>query len=162
MSLLLTLLGVLIGPYLVFAVAGRWLRVLRLSPRDRSKVGITILFLITGSAHFFVTAQMASMIPPFVPARVAIVYMTGVFELLGAVGIWIPRLARLTGLCLILLLIAVFPANVYAAWHYLPIVGHEAGPRYLLMRTPFQLILIVWIYLATGQAWLRSRIYTSG
>lgn len=40
--------------------------------------------------------------------------MTGVFELLGAVGIWVPRFFRLTGIFLILMLMSVLPANVYA------------------------------------------------
>lgn len=89
------------------------------------------------------------MLPAWFPARVAVVYLTGILELLGAIGIWIPRLRKLTGLCLIVVLIASLPANIYAAVQRLPIAGHDIGPVYLLARVPIQLLLIVWTCLAT-------------
>jgi uncharacterized membrane protein YphA (DoxX/SURF4 family) len=54
------------------------------------------------------------MLPPWVPYRGSIIYLTGVLELLGAIGVWLPGLTRLTGLCLILMLITFFPANIYS------------------------------------------------
>jgi uncharacterized membrane protein len=103
------------------------------------------------------TEQMAAMIPPFVPARNAIIYLTGVFELLGAIGIWVPGFTKLTGLLLILMLIGLLPANIYSAMNRVDFGGHVAGPMYLLVRIPFQLFVIWWTYLATEQAWLRRK-----
>jgi hypothetical protein len=52
------------------------------------------------------------------------------------------------------MLIGVLPSNVYAAFNYVPFGGHDHGPVYLLVRIPFQFLLIGWIYWATDQSWL--------
>lgn len=147
--LLLFLTLVLVAPYGLLTLAGRLSPRAHLPRRVRAKAGLTLLLLVTGSAHFAQTAAMASMLPPWVPYRVPIVHVTGVFELMGAIGIWVPAVARLTGLCLIVMLIGILPANVYAALNRLPFGGHDAGPAYLLVRVPFQLLLIGWVYFAT-------------
>ena len=95
------------------------------------------------------------MLPPAVPFRIELIYFTGVLELLGAVGVWIPRLTRLTGLLLILMLIGILPANIYSAINRIEFGGHGAGPAYLLIRIPFQLFVIWWTYFATEQKWLQ-------
>ena len=152
MLLFLTL--VLVGPYLVLTVLGRLAPRLRLARATRGKVGLSLLFLVTGSGHFLSAGAMAEMLPPFVPARLAIIYVTGVLELLGAIGIWVPRLERLTGFCLIALLVGVLPSNVYAALARVEYGGHASGPLYLLVRVPFQALVIAWAYRATRQRWL--------
>ena len=98
---------------------------------------------------------MASMVPVSVPFRTELIYVTGIFELLGAIGIWIPRLTRLTGFLLILLLVGVLPANVYSAINRVEFGGHGGGPAYLLIRVPFQILVIWWTYFATEQNWFR-------
>ncbi|MEW5930032.1 MAG: hypothetical protein AB1941_21465 [Gemmatimonadota bacterium] len=153
MLLFLTL--VLVGPYVLLTAADRWLPGVRIRPVTRGKVGLSLFFLVTSSAHFTSTAAMAEMLPPFVPFRTEIVLATGVLEILGALGVWVPRLARLTGLCLILMLIGILPSNVYAALARVPFGGHEHGPVYLWVRVPFQFLVIAWVYGATGQRWLR-------
>ena len=153
---LLFLTLALVGPYAVLTAAGHLLPDARLAPRTRARVGVSLLFLITASGHFTQPAAMAQMLPPWVPSRVEIIYVTGVLELLGAIGIWVPRIAKPTGLCLILMLVGVFPSNVYAALNRVPYGGHESGPVYLLVRLPFQVMLIVWTYKATGQRWLQG------
>ena len=89
---------------------------------------------------------MAMMIPDWVPARVLVVYGTGMLEWLIAMGLLFRPTHRIAGLALVLLLVAVFPANVNAALNRIPIAGHELGPTYLLIRGPFQILLIVWTY----------------
>jgi len=98
------------------------------------------------------------MLPPSVPYRVELIYLTGVLELLGAIGVWVHRLMRVTGLLLILLLIGLLPANVYSAFNRVDFGGHGAGPAYLLVRVPFQLFVIWWAYFSTGQDWFRRRV----
>jgi uncharacterized membrane protein len=61
-------------------------------------------------------------------------------------GLLVPWLSRLTGICLVIFLILVLPANFYAAMQRVGIGGHSAGPTYLLLRVPLQLILIGWTY----------------
>jgi len=152
MRLLLILTFILVAPAIAGFFAGRANTRWRLPWRVTAKVGVSMLFVLAGAMHFLGTDTMVAMLPEWVPRRIAIVYATGVLELLGAVGIWISRLERLAGAGLVLLLIGVFPANVYTALNHLPIAGHEDGWRYLLVRLPFEIFLIVWVWRATRGA----------
>ena len=105
---------------------------------------------------------MAAMLPLSVPYRTELVYLTGILELLGAIGVWIPKLTRLTGFFLILMLVAILPANIYSAINRVDFGGHEAGPVYLLVRIPFQLFVIWWTYFATRQNWAEAVARLSG
>lgn len=154
---LLVLLLLLVGPYLLLTLAGRWSPKFQIAPSKRARVGLSLFFLFTGVGHFIRTQEMAAMLPPSVPYRVEMVYLTGIFELLGAVGVWIPRLTRLTGVLLIVMLIGILPANIYAAINRVDFGGHELGPAYLLVRIPFQLFVIWWTYIATQQDWFKRR-----
>jgi uncharacterized membrane protein len=100
---------------------------------------------------------MSAMLPPAVPYRLPIVYVTGILELLGATALWVPGLLRPTGKCLILMLVCFLPANIYSAVYRIDFGGHGAGPAYLLLRIPFQLFLMWWIYWATEQNWFEKK-----
>lgn len=151
---LLFLLLLLVAPYLVLTLAGRLRIGPKIDPATRARVGLTLFFLFTSLGHFIRTAEMAAMVPPPIPYRVGLIYLTGIFELLGAIGVWIPHLMRLAGLCLILMLVGLLPANIYSAINHVDFGGHGAGPAYLLVRIPFQLFVIWWTYVATKQQWL--------
>jgi len=112
----------------------------------RGRISLALVFLFTGVGHFIKTEPMAEMLPVWVPARITLVYVTGVYELAAAVGLLVPRLRRLTGISLILFLIAAFPANVYSAVERTGLGGHDMGPAYLWVRLPLQLLLIAWTY----------------
>jgi len=152
---LLFLILLLVGPYLFLTLASRWSAKFQIAPATRARVGLSLFFVFTGLGHFIRTREMAAMLPLSVPYRIELVYLTGILELLGAVGVWIPSLTRLTGLLLILMLIAILPANIYSAINHVDFGGHEAGPIYLLVRIPFQLFVIWWTYFATQQDWFK-------
>lgn len=154
---LIFLLLLLVGPYLVLTLVGRRLPRLRIAPSKRARVGLSLFFLVTASQHFINTQGMAAMIPPSLPYPIEIIYLTGIFELLGAIGVWIPNLVRLTGLLLILMLVAVLPANIYSAINRVDFGGHDAGAAYLLVRVPFQLFVMWWTYFATEQNWFNRQ-----
>ena len=84
------------------------------------------------------------MISPPLPNELLIIYLTGVLEIAGAIGLLIPRTRKLAGICLVLLLVALFPANVYAALNEIPLRGEAPTPLWL--RGPVQLLYIgmVW------------------
>lgn len=146
MSQLLTLLFLLIGTYAALtAVHLVWPGRLR-SPSLRGRISLAALFIVTGVSHFAMPAEMASLLPSFIPQRIALVYVTGVLELLGAIGLLIPGLERLASVALILFLLAVLPANIYGAFAAVSFGGHGLGPIYLLARIPFQLFLMGWAY----------------
>ena len=134
----------LVVPYLLVWVAGR------LSGRDLRTLGgllgITCVFCFTGVGHFVKTEEMAAMMPQFVPARVPLVYITGVLEFLLAILVLVPKLRTVIGCTLLLMLAAFLPVNIHAAIHKAPMGGHAWGPVYLLIRIPLQLILGGWIW----------------
>ena len=80
-------------------------------------VGLAAMFVLTGVAHFVgpLRNDMIAIVPPRLPASALLVTVTGVLELLGAVGLLIPATRVAAAGCLVLLMLAMFPANVYAA-----------------------------------------------
>lgn len=146
MAILATLVSILVGSYALLTAADRLMGGGRLAPGLRGRVSLALLFAFTGTGHFLRTEQMAGMLPPWIPSRLGLVYLTGVLEWAGAVGLLVPRLSRAAGLCLIAFVILVFPANIYAALNRVEMGGHELGPMYLLARAPLQLLLIGWAY----------------
>jgi uncharacterized membrane protein len=139
--ILIALIAILTGSYAVLAATAP-----QMDDKRRGRISLALLLLFTGLGHFVNPEPMAAMLPPWVPGRVPIIYITGVLEWAGAIGLLVPRHARLAGMCLLAFLIAVFPANVFAALNYVGMGGHDAGPAYLLVRGPFQLGLMWWTY----------------
>ena len=111
---------------------------------------LALMLLLTGTAHFTQTKEdLIRMVPAAFPFRAQVVTLTGYLELLGAVGLVIPATRGLAGVCLALLFIAMFPANVHGAMRKLPLRGRMATPLWL--RTPMQLVFIsvaLWAALA--------------
>ncbi|GGT15042.1 hypothetical protein ACFFV7_34720 [Nonomuraea spiralis] len=119
--------------------------------------GLAVMLVMTGSAHFVpegVTlmpnhGDLVRMVPPFVPFPAAVVYLTGVFELAGAVGLVLPATRGAAGLCLALLFVCLLPANIYAALSDVPFAGGEASP--LWQRVPEQILYIAVALAARGR-----------
>ena len=80
-------------------------------------VGLAAMFVLTGIAHFArpMRADLVAIVPPRLPAPGLLVTITGVLELLGAVGLLIPVTRVAAALCLLVLMLAMFPANIYAS-----------------------------------------------
>ena len=73
------------------------------------------LLTVTGTLHFVAPKVFASIIPPQLPSRYALVYASGAAELACAAGLAVPRTRRVAGWSTALLFVAVFPANVQMA-----------------------------------------------
>ena len=113
--------------------------------RAAGRGALVVMFVFTGASHFTgMKHDFAAMIPAPLPNGLWVIYLTGLFEIAGAVGLLVPRTRKLAGICLVLLLVALFPANVYAALSEIPLRGEAATP--LWIRTPMQLLYIgmVW------------------
>lgn len=80
-------------------------------------VGLAAMFVMTGVAHFVnpLRADMVAIVPPRLPAPALLVTVTGALELAGALGLLYPPTRVAAAVCLFLLMLAMFPANVYAA-----------------------------------------------
>jgi uncharacterized membrane protein len=134
-------LFILVISFLVLRAIGL-LGVRRLSSwRAAGLLAVAIMFLFTGVTHFTdMKHDYAAMLPAFAPMKVSIIHLTGALQILGAVGLLIPRTRRLAGICLALLLVAMFPGNVYAALNEIPFRGEPPTPLWL--RAPIQLFFI--------------------
>jgi uncharacterized membrane protein len=119
-----------------------WLGVKRLSSwRYAVRAGLAIMFLFTAAAHFTDTKHdLAAMIPAPLPKGLWLIYLTGLLEIAGAIGLLVPRFQRIAGICLVILLLAMFPANVNAALTGIPLRGEPPTPLWL--RLPIQLLFI--------------------
>jgi uncharacterized membrane protein len=141
-------LFVLLVSFILLRGAGL-LGIRRLSSWRNAGLGaLVIMFLFTGSTHFTAMKHdYAAMLPGFVPMKVSIIHITGALQILGAVGLLVPRTRRLAGLGLALLLVAMFPGNVYAALNEVPFRGEPPTPLWL--RAPMQLLFIGMIWWAS-------------
>ncbi|HEV2326969.1 MAG TPA: DoxX family membrane protein [Terracidiphilus sp.] len=105
------------------------------------RIALALMFFLTASAHWGKGRQdLIPMVPPVFPRPALLVSITGVLEILGAIGLLIPITARPAAICLAVLLIALFPANVRAARHRLTILGRPVPS--LVLRTCIQLVFI--------------------
>jgi uncharacterized membrane protein len=122
--------------------------------KDAGRGAIAIMFLFTGASHFTeMKHDYVAMIPESLPRGLWVVYLTGVMEIAGAIGLLIPRFRRMAAICLVLLLLAMFPANVNAALNGIPLRGR--APTSLWLRVPMQLLFIWmlwWTSIKKGQA----------
>jgi uncharacterized membrane protein len=143
---LLLLLLIVFGTYSVLTALHFVLPAYSLSRSLRGRLSLAALFIFTGVSHFAMPEDLAQLLPPSFPLRMELISVTGVLEILGAIGLLIPRLARLASIGLILFLLGVLPANIYAAFNYVAFGAHELGPIYLLARIPFQVFLMGWAY----------------
>jgi uncharacterized membrane protein len=99
--------------------------------------------LASGVLHFTRTALMASIIPPYFPDRPQLVLITGVLEFTGAIGLLLPAFARGASVCLAVFMIAIFPANVYAAGQTVGGLHMPSVPVRLTMQVVYILLLLI-------------------
>ena len=113
-------------------------------------IGLAIVFLFFmggGISHFTNTDFFVAIMPPYLGWHLELVYLSGVFEMLGAIGIVIPRLRQLAGNSLMVLVICVTPANVHM-WmnpHLFPTIPEA----FLTVRLLLQLLLLCLIWWST-------------
>jgi uncharacterized membrane protein len=122
--------------------APRWRRVLRVIFR----VLLAHAFVAIGVLHFVRPGTFEQIVPPYLPWPLALVYISGYFEILGGCCIMNPAVRRAAGWGLIAVLIGVFPANLHMAVNDVPVNGQHLSPLALWLRLPFQLVFIVWVW----------------
>ncbi|WP_411343281.1 DoxX family protein [Paenibacillus sp. WLX1005] len=111
------------------------------------QAAVAVMFLLGASTHWgSKRPDMIRMVPPAFPRPDWIITITGVLEIAGAIGILFDATSRAASIGLAVLLIAMFPANVFAAKKKLTIGGKPVTG--LLVRTIIQLIFIAAVLLA--------------
>jgi uncharacterized membrane protein len=133
-----------IGALGVWNEAASWSHALRFA--------LAVMFLFTAVSHFHprLRNDLIRMVPPSLPSPAVLVALTGVLELLGAIGLLIRSTIVPAAYGLILLLLAMFPANVHAAHAGVTIAGRRASP--LVWRLPLQMFWISALWWVTRVA----------
>jgi uncharacterized membrane protein len=118
------------------------------SKRSLSRLALANLFIAAGVNHFLMPRAYERTVPPALrPNAKRIVQVSGVAEIAGGVGVLLPFTRRLSGLSLIALLAAVFPANLHMA--RAPERFRGIPPWALYARLPLQPLMMLWAWRAT-------------
>jgi uncharacterized membrane protein len=136
---------VLLVSWLIFRAIGA-AGVQAIASRQHSaRYALAVKFVFAATAHFNkMRHDLAQMIPAYFPHPLRIVYIAGVMEFLGAVGLLLPGLRRLAGICLIALLVGMFIANVNATQKGVAPRGKPPMPLWL--RAPIQVFFIALLW----------------
>ena len=112
-----------------------------------------IFYVLAGIAHFVFTDAYLPMMPAYLPEHRQLVLLSGVAQVALGLEVLFPQTRRLAAWGIILLLIAIFPANLHIAMHDVPLFGatHGAG-IWNWVRLPFQGVLIAWAWWYTQAA----------
>ena len=104
-----------------------------------------MLYMFASLPHFVASDIELAIIPSFLPLRRAALYITGVFEFLGGLGLLIPRFRRPASWGLAALLVAIWPANIYHAFADFRTKRWRKTRIYHILRQPAQVVLIFWV-----------------
>ena len=110
---------------------------------------LTAFMVLAGLNHFISPTPYVAIVPSALPAHLALVYLSGVAEILGGLGLILPATRRLAAWGLIALFLAIVPANINMALHHLPMGGNDLPTWALWLRLPLQVVLIAWAWLYT-------------
>ena len=104
----------------------------------------SIFYVIVGIKHFIEPEYFLSIVPPYLPYHLELVYISGLFEILFGLLILFPKYRYYGAIGLILLLVAVFPANIYLA--QTNGVAMDTTAAVAWYRLPFQTVFILLAY----------------
>jgi uncharacterized membrane protein len=117
-----------------------------------ARIAMSTMLLFTAMGHFIFTKGMAMMIPDFIPFKTGVVYLTGIIEIVAAIGLNIPAFRVLTAWLLLLFFVLLLPSNIKASIRHIDIEHatlNGNGLKYLWFRIPLQILFIVWTYISS-------------
>jgi len=107
---------------------------------------LTLFMLAAGTAHLLLPEMHRDMVPPALPAPLALVYLSGVAQIVGGLGLIPVGTRHWAAWGLVVLLVLLFPANVHMAIHHLPLGNHQLPSWVLWARLPLQAVFIAWAW----------------
>lgn len=110
---------------------------------------LAISMMVTGVLHFVFPEPFIKIVPSLLPYPAALVYISGFFEILGGIGLLIPAVSQAAAWGLVLLFIAVYPANINMAVNHIQIANIPNSNWLQAIRLPFQFVLIAWAWWLT-------------
>ena len=105
--------------------------------------------MLAGAMHFILPQAYLRIMPPYLPAPLTLIDISGAAEILGGIGLLIPFTRHLAAWGLVALLIAVLPANIYTATAHLPLPGLAGQSWVQWARVTLHIPLIYWAWLYT-------------
>lgn len=106
-----------------------------------------VFYVFAGVMHFIRPDFYMPMMPPYLPWHLELIYLSGLAEVLVGAGVMIPSTRRIAAWGTILLLIAIFPANIHIALYNVPVFGAAEGAGiFNWIRLPLQGVLILWAW----------------
>ena len=117
-------------------------------------LGLAAFFINVGVDHFVNPDFYLGIMPPAFPLYAEAVYISGFFEVLGGIGVLVPRLRKIAGWGLLALLVAVYPANIYMALN--PEIFPDIPVTLLYIRLAFQFLFFYWAYIVTRPIYNQS------
>jgi uncharacterized membrane protein len=121
-----------------------------ISDNRQTLKGLFAFFMIVaGISHFIIPDTYVKIVPPQLPYPEAIVYISGFFEILGGIGLLVPPTSQAAAWGLLVLIIAVYPANINMAVNHIHLDNIPDGNWFQAIRLPFQFVLIAWAYWLT-------------
>ncbi|HEX2205680.1 MAG TPA: DoxX family membrane protein [Longimicrobium sp.] len=110
---------------------------------------LAVIFVAAGTLHFVVPGEYERIMPPYLPLHRALVLLSGACEIAGGLGLLLERTRRAAGVGLVLLLVAVWPANVQMLLSARAAGASPLAEALLWARLPLQLLVIAWVWRAS-------------
>ena len=110
------------------------------------RILLAIFMIVAGTLHWVTPDPFVKIVPSFLPYPLSLVYISGVFEILGGIGLLVPPVSQAAAWGLIALFIAVFPANINMAVNQIQMDGIPNSDLLRWGRLPFQAVLIAWAW----------------
>ena len=105
---------------------------------------LAVIFILAGISHFVMPEFYLRIMPPYLPAPLFLIYLSGFLETGFGIALLLPKYSRRAAWGIILLLIAVFPANIYMATN--TELFPDLNPLIIYLRLPLQFVLIAWAF----------------
>jgi uncharacterized membrane protein len=103
-----------------------------------------VFFIVAGLYHFINPDFYLTIMPPYLPWHLFLVYLSGFFEIVLGGMLLVAKFMRIAAWGMIALLVAVFPANIHMATN--PELYPDINPVLLWIRLPLQAVMVAWAY----------------
>jgi uncharacterized membrane protein len=106
---------------------------------------LCLILVLAGAVHLLDPFAFVDALPPFVPAKLELIFWSGIFELALALGLAVRSTRQMTALVTALYFTLLIPVHVYVSWFAIPMFGIR-DPALLWSRTAFQFVFIWWAW----------------
>ena len=107
---------------------------------------MSVFYIVMGLKHMFNPSFFLPMMPPFIPYKKAIIYITGFIEIILGLFLIIEDYRFYSGSALVIFLILVFPANIYLSINEEARKKMKVTKQFCVLRLFFQALLIYLAY----------------